>query len=84
MDDAAIQEELVVTLRKPVMLGDISYTQLVLREPTADEWAQFDKVLGIEGDIVAVALVSGIPAHAVRKIGARDFKKAARFIASFL
>ena len=79
-----IPDEKTITLRKPVELGGITYAELKLREPLASEWSQFDKVLGIEGDILAVAIVAGIPPIAVGKIGARDFKAAARYIASFL
>lgn len=82
--EVVIPEDMVINLRRPVELGGETYTQIVLREPTADQWSQFDKASGIEGDILAVALVGGIPPNAVRKIGARDLRAGARYIASFL
>lgn len=83
-DETEIPEELTVTLRKPVELGSITYTELKLREPTADEWEQFDKLTGVSADIKALAIVSGVPEPAVRKIGARDLRKGSKFVASFL
>lgn len=77
-------DELVLTLRKPVTLGDLSCTQLSLREPTAGEMMQWDKLAGTEADIVAVSIVSGTPRPLVEKIGARDLNKAARYLGGFL
>lgn len=76
--------ELTIVLRKAVTLGSISYTELRLREPTAAEWAIFDKLDGVEADIKAVALVSGVPEAAVRMIGARDLIAGGKYLARFL
>lgn len=81
--EADIPEELVITLRKPVTLGD-TYSELRLREPTASEWMQFDKLTGVEADIKSVSIVSGVPEPAVRLIGARDLLAASRYLARFL
>ena len=83
MAEDNLPDELIVTLRKPVTLGD-TYTELRLREPTAAEWMQWDKLTGIDADIKAVATVSGVPEAAVRMIGARDLVQAARYLARFL
>lgn len=77
-------DELTVTLRKPVEFGGLTFEKLVLREPTADEWTQWDKKEGVESDIIAVSVVAGVPEGAVRKIGSRDLLQASRFIAGFL
>ncbi len=79
-----VPDELVITLRKPVTLGSETYTQLQLREPTAAEWEQWDKLDGVALDIKAVSVVSGVPLPAVQKIGARDLVIGARYIARFL
>jgi len=81
---SAIPDELIITLRKPVTLGTETYTQLVLREPTAAEWEQWDGLSGVVCDQKAVAVVSGVPLPAVRMIGARDLVQGARYIARFL
>lgn len=83
--EADLPDELVIPLRKAVSLGEIVYDKLVLREPTGAEWEQWDKLgAGIEADHFAIALVSGVPLPAVKKIGARDLRQAARYISRFL
>lgn len=84
MADQTLPDELIVTLRKPVKIGDVEYAQLVLREPTASEWEQWDGLEGVKADVKAVATVSGVPEIAVKQIGSRDLLTAARFIAGFL
>ncbi len=79
-----LPEEKTITLRKPVSLGSETYTELRLREPTAGEWVQFSKYEAIEQDLMAVAVVSGVPRPALEKIGSRDLKEAAKFVANFL
>jgi len=76
--------ETTIALRKPVELASISYTELQLAEPTADQWSQWDGLTGAEADIHAVSIVAGVPLPAVRKLGTSDLLKASRFIASFL
>lgn len=79
-----IEEELTIVLRKAVTFGGQVYDKLVLREPTAGQMLEWDKLNGHEADVKAVSVVSGLPAPAVHLLGARDFTKAAKFIASFL
>ena len=77
-------EELTITLRSPVKLGEASYTHLTLREPTGAQWMEVDKIdNGVESDIKLIALVSGVPEPAVKQIGARDLRQAAKYLASF-
>lgn len=83
-DTEQLPDELTITLRKPIEFAGITYTTLQLREPTAAEWAQFDKLSGVEMDVKAVATISGVPEAAVKQIGTRDLIHAARFIARFL
>lgn len=87
MADAALAEEipelLVITLRKPITLGE-TYAELRLREPTAAEWTQWDKLSGVEADIKSVSLVSGVPEPVIRQIGTRDLLTASRYLARFL
>ena len=81
---AAVNYELVVPLRAPIDLGGATYSELKLREPTAAEWTQWDKLTGIDADIKAVSIVSGVPEGIIRQIGTRDLMKAASFITLFL
>ena len=75
--------KLTIELRQPVVLGE-QHDKLTLREPTAAEWSQWSHLRGVESDIKAVSVISGVPEAAVRLIGSRDLIKAARFIALFL
>lgn len=76
--------ETTITLRKAVDLSSMTYGELQLAEPTADQWSQWDGLAGAEADIHAVSIVAGVPLPAVRKIGTSDLLKASRFIAAFL
>lgn len=77
-------DEKTITLRRPVEANGQSYSELNLREPTADELLQINKFSGTEADIFAVSLISGVPKAAIGKIGARDLIAAAGFIGNFL
>lgn len=77
-------ETMTLTLRKPLTLGDQSWPVLELQEPTAAQWQQWDGLKGVEADVKAVAVVSGVPEVAVKQLGARDLIKASAFIAGFL
>jgi hypothetical protein len=81
-DQAA--DEMTIVLRKPIMVGTETYREIRLREPTADEMMQWDKLSGTEADIMAISLVSGTPRAVVSKMGARDLLQGARFVARFL
>ena len=80
----SVDYQLTVKLRTPIPLGEITYTELKLREPTAAEWKRWDRLTGIVADIVAVSVASGVPDQVVAQIGARALMKASRFIQLFL
>jgi len=79
-----LPEALIIILRKPVEYGGQTYSELHLREPTADEWSRWDAKTGVDADIAGVSIVSGVPELAVRKIGTRDLRTASQYIAGFL
>lgn len=83
-DEPAQGDELVITLARPLELGGVTWHELRLREPSAGEWARWDDRKGVEADILAVSIVSGVPEPAIRKLGARDLLRASRFVAGFL
>jgi hypothetical protein len=82
-DVADLPEELVIDLRKPVTLGGESWSTLVLREPTGAEWIEFGKTPGVEGNIKAIALISGVPLPAVKMVGVRDLKRGTEYLDRF-
>lgn len=84
VEQVGLPDTLRIELRKPLSLGDLTWTYLDLREPTAAEWEQFDKVGGVTADITAIAIISGVPRPAVAMLGARDLRAAGKYIAAFL
>lgn len=80
----SVDYQLTVPLRTPIPLGEITYSELKLREPTAAEWTRWDKLSGLEADIMAVSTVAAVPDQVIRQIGARELMKASRFILLFL
>ena len=83
-DPTSLPEALAIELRKPIEFAGETYRSIILREPTAGEWAQWEDKKGVEADILAVSIVAGIPEPVVRKIGSRDLIQASRFLAGFL
>lgn len=81
---ADIPDELTVTLRKPVTVGDITISELKLREPTVGE---LEKATAKGTDLhqakMLVSIVAGMAPEFIDRIGARDFKLAADYLANF-
>ena len=87
--EGATPEELlldafVLPLRKPITFASITYTELNLKEPTAQQWTCWDKLDGVEADIMAVATIAAVPKQVVEQLGSRDLLIAARYIVRFL
>lgn len=79
-----LEDELVINLRRAVNVGDLSYSELRLREPTGDEVVQVEALTGTAADIMAISLISGVPRSAVAQIGARDIIQGAEYIGAFM
>jgi len=73
-----------IALKKPIEGPAGPINDFTVREPTAGEMTQWDKLTGAEADVLAVSVVAGLPKSVVEKLPARPFMEAARFIASFL
>jgi len=82
-DQVEVTTELTITLKNPVTLGDLSYSELRLREPTGAEMIAVDGKKGWALDIALIALVAGVPEPAVIKIGGGDLMRARKFIDHF-
>ncbi|MDH4745822.1 phage tail assembly protein [Sphingomonas sp. CBMAI 2297] len=83
-EEPGLDEDLVITFRKAIdgVAGPIA--SIVIREPTAGEMMQWDRLSGVEADVKAISVVAGIPPVDVEKLAARDFIRASRRIAAFL
>jgi hypothetical protein len=83
-NELGLDEDLVIAFRKPIDGLAGPFTSIVIREPTAGEMMEWDKLSGVEADVKAISVVAGIPPQDVQKIPARDFIRASRRIAAFL
>jgi hypothetical protein len=78
------QEEKVIVLRKPVMLGNVTYAELALREPTAGELSKASKTgNSIDTGISLISQIAKMPRGAVEQLCQRDFQEANDFLGSF-
>jgi hypothetical protein len=82
-----IPDSLTVPLRKPVDLAGATTYVLELREPTVDELQRFTQEMNRADPISALKLlissVSGVDVATIGRIGARDFKKAEKYLNNF-
>jgi hypothetical protein len=79
-----LDEDLVITLKRPLEGPTGPVTHITITEPTAGQMMMWDKLVGVEADVVAISTVSGIPKSVIEKLPARLFNKAARRIGAFL
>lgn len=91
MPKKELQDELTLTLRQPITLGNGTdtemYSSLELREPLAEEVLDFARRSAKDsGDALRhlIAKVSGVPLAVVGKMKARDFTKASNYLMDFL
>lgn len=83
-EDENLDEDLILTLKTPIDGPAGPVAQLVIREPTAAEIMQWDRLSGAEADVKAISVVAGVPASVVERLPARIFYQAARRIGAFL
>ena len=73
-----------VTLRKPVSLGPVQYTELPLEEPTAKQLIAARKAGIPEEQIAAlISLSAKVPPAVVDQLCQRDFEECADFLVRF-
>lgn len=78
------QDEKTIVLRKAVVLGDVTYAELNLREPTAGELEKASNAATQIGVAISlISLIARIPRGVVEKLGQRDLKEASDFLGSF-
>ncbi|MDX3878123.1 MAG: phage tail assembly protein [Achromobacter sp.] len=91
MPKKEIPDELTITLRKPITLGQggdaETFTEMALREPVVEELLAFNKESAKDaGDALRklIAKISTLPLAVVNRVGARDFTKASNYLTSFM
>jgi hypothetical protein len=77
-------EGLTIPLRKPVTHEAGTIFKLALREPTAGELKEADRLSGIAEIVSLIAIITGEPAEAVGQIGMREYRQAEAYLLGFL
>ncbi|PNG56532.1 MULTISPECIES: phage tail assembly protein [unclassified Variovorax] len=76
--------EKTINLRKPVKLGDLEYSTLELREPTAGELEKAANATTNMGVVInLISLVAKVPRKVVESLCQRDLKEAGDFLDGF-
>ncbi|KVZ18639.1 hypothetical protein WT88_29610 [Burkholderia stagnalis] len=79
-----MEDQKILTLRKPVKIGDETFTTLTLREPTAGELERATVAeRGLTVTINLISMVAGVPRQVVERITGRDLREAASFLEGF-
>jgi hypothetical protein len=80
----AAEDTLTLTLRKPVSLGDQTYTELQLCEPTVEQLLKSSKAgAGMDQAVELIHLNAKVPKAVVLKLSHRDFNEAVDFLGRF-
>lgn len=76
--------EKTITLQKPVKLGDVEYTELKLREPTAGELEKAASAKNNVGAVIEmISLIAKVPRKVAEDLCQRDFREADAFFGTF-
>jgi hypothetical protein len=81
-----MEEEKIIVLRKPIVIGGVTFAELNLREPVAGEMSKavgYGKDNNIAVAISLISQVAGVPMTVAEKISQRDFAEANDFLGSF-
>lgn len=82
-------EQLTLTLRKPITLGEgdgaLTYTELTLREPLAEELERaYNNVSSnMTASINLISIIAGVPRAVAAKLPQREFRRANEFLGNF-
>lgn len=82
----ALPETLTIPLAKPIVLGDgaITFSELVLNEPTAEQSKQIFLNKPEDQPIFMVSLCSGAPVEVVGRVPTRVLNKAVKYLMGFI
>lgn len=77
-------DELTITLRKPVTIGDLTIDKLELREPTAGQLEKASSAASSVGMVInLISAVAVVPRKVAESLCQRDFQEASDFLESF-
>jgi len=80
-----MEDTKIITLNKPIVIGEDTYSLLTLREPEAGELERATKGdrAGLTVTIDLIAMVAGVPRKVAEKLPSRKLSEAAKFIEGF-
>ncbi len=79
-------EPLVLTLTRPISLGDQTWDTLTVPEPTVDQLIQARRAGGDEIEITLrlISLAASVPVAALKNLGMSEYYAIDRFIMGFI
>lgn len=84
MENTAMNDTLTLQLLKPITIGDVTVTELNLREPIANELARASASgNSIETTISLISQVAAVSREQIGRLCQRDFMAASDFLGSF-
>jgi hypothetical protein len=86
MSDGMPEEDLVLVLRKPLVLADRTISELTIKEPSAGALAlseQSAKKGMMEQNIILLGLATDLHPSIIKQLSGGDFTRAAKLLGSF-
>jgi L-serine deaminase len=86
MSDGMPEDSVTLVLKKPLVIGEKTITELVIKEPNAGQMAMAEQTAkggGTEQGIVLLGLACGLHPTVVKQISGSDYVKAQKVLGSF-
>ncbi len=83
MEAETFGDELVLTLREPIKLGNLEFTDLTLAEPRGEALCLAEREDAMGGLFTKIARTAGVPPAVAKKMRQRDLQRAANFFNHF-
>ncbi|AUT47014.1 phage tail assembly protein [Achromobacter sp. AONIH1] len=80
-----MEDQKLIPLDPPIMIGDMEYFSIALREPTAGELERATKgnPPAMKTVIDLLAMVAGVPRQVIEKLPQRKFREASEYVSGF-
>lgn len=86
MSDGLPEDSVILVLKRPVVVGDKTITELEIREPTAGQMAsaeQMSKKGGIDQGITLLGLATGLHPNVIKQLAGSDYVKSQKVLGNF-
>lgn len=79
-----IEDRLVLVLREPIKLGDLTFSELTLTEPNGEQLLAMQKEpIPMQALITLIAMNAGVSPAVPKRMGQRDLQRADDFFSRF-